>query len=159
MKILSVRSLTFKTTNIQLITIALFNPSSLKHFTFKLKEFIYTFPITASLPHNQFLWLPVKLITFKLTKKTHWAGILSCWHTKCQIPIERAAAAPQLRQQRSHQCWDHLKKHGGKAGRISSRTGITWWFIFDGGTEDHLRTSILTAPQRWAGPALFTASQ
>lgn len=37
--------------------------------------------------------------------------------------------------------WNHLMVH------------------FDGGTEEHLRISILTALQRWAGPALFTASQ
>lgn len=155
MKILSVKSLTFKTTNIQLLTIALFNASSLKHFTFKIKEFIYTVVIAASLHDNQFLWLPVKLITFKLTKKTHWEGILSCWHTKCQIPKERAAAEPRLHQQRSRQCWCHLKKQSGKV----RQNWTTWWFIFNGGTEEHLRTSILTALQRWVGPALFVASQ
>lgn len=44
-------------------------------------------------------------------------------------------------------------------GKSSSRTGTAWWFIFDGGTAEHLRTSILTALQRWEGPALFIASQ
>lgn len=74
-----------------------------------------------SLHYNRTLWLPVKWMTFKLMEQTHWAGILSCWRTKGQIPTKRAAAEPRLHQQQSLQCLCHLDETWWK-----SQTHLIW---------------------------------
>lgn len=53
----------------------------------------------------------VNYMTFKTMWKTHWAGILSCWHTKCQIPVGPVAAAPLLPQQQFLQRLGHLEEN------------------------------------------------
>lgn len=59
--------------------------------------------------------------------KTHWAGILSCWHTKWRVPAGPAAAEPQLLQQQFLQCLRHLEENAtlrGSSGELQSNKKV-----------------------------------
>lgn len=100
-------------------------------------------------------WFPFKMRKFKLTGKV--AFLVGIPDAKSQ----------QSEQEQSHDYTSNnptsvyvtLKKQGGEVRRVSSGPENTWRFTLDGGSEQHLRTSILAALQRWTGPALFAASQ
>lgn len=67
-------------------------------------------------------------MTFKTMWKTHWAGILSCGHTKCQIPVGPVAAVPLLPQQQFLQCLRHLEENITLFGSLSElQANILVW--------------------------------
>lgn len=68
-------------------------------------------------------------VIFNIMWKTHWAGILSCWHTKCRVPAGPAAAEPRLLQQQFLQCLRHLEEKTalrGSSGELQSNKMVSF---------------------------------